>query len=113
MNDEARRGRDELPVACDLTVLSAGQRERKRLLQQRLRADVQEIRELPDGYAFRHSSESSVCLAIAEFITLERLCCPFFDFGFEVERNGGPLWLRMTGGEDAKQVLREELDAGV
>lgn len=113
MNDEARRERGELPVACDLTVLSAEQRERKRLLQQRLRADVQEIQELPDGYAFRHSSESSVCLAVAEFITLERLCCPFFDFGFEVERNGGPLRLQMTGGEDAKQALRAELGASV
>ncbi len=54
-----------------------------------------------------------MCLAVAEFITLERLCCPFFEFGFEVERDGGPLWLRITGGEDAKWVLRVELGFGV
>ncbi len=113
MHGQGSPERGELPIACDPTTLSTEQRERKRLLQRRLRADVQEIRELPAGYAFRHSPESSVCLAVAEFITLERLCCPFFDFGLEVERNGGPLWLRITGGEDAKWVLRVELGFGV
>ena len=111
MSGEAERERGELPVACDLTVLSAGQREHRRLLQRRLRADVKEIRELSDGYAFRYSSEPSVLLTVAEFITLERLCCPFFDFGLDLERNGGPLWLRMTGREDTKRVLEAGLAA--
>ncbi len=48
-------------------------------------------------------------LVVAEFIALERLCCPFLDFGLEVERNGGPLWFRMTGGKDAKRVLQANL----
>ena len=111
MYGQGRPERDELRIACDPTMLNAEQRERKRLLQRWLRADVQEIRELPEGYAFRHSSEASVCLAVAEFITLERMCCPFFEFGLEVERDGGPLWLRITGGEDARRVLRAELEA--
>ena len=111
MSGEAERERDELPVACDLAALSAGQRERQRLLQRRLRADVKEIQELSDGYAFRYSSEPSVLLTVAEFITLERLCCPFFDFGLDLERDEGPLWLRMTGGEEAKRVLEAGLAA--
>lgn len=105
---ERRRGK-ELPVACDPAALDAGQRERKRLLQERLRADVEEVKELSEGYAFRHSSGPEVLLALAEFVALERLCCPFFDFGIEVESGGGPLWLRVTGGEEAKRVLRAEL----
>ena len=72
-----------------------------------------EIRELPDGYAFRHFPESSTFLTLAEFVALERLCCPFFDFGLEVERDGGPLWFRMTGGEDAKRILRAELGVDI
>jgi hypothetical protein len=31
------------------------------------------------------------------------------DFGFDVERDGGPLWFRMTGGKDAKRVLQANL----
>lgn len=90
-------------------MLEAEQRERQRSLQRRLRADVREIRELSDGYAFRYSPEPSVFLTLAEFVALERLCCPFFDFGLEVERNRDSVWFRMTGEEDAKSVLRAEL----
>jgi hypothetical protein len=109
MNGETVRKGSELPIACDLTALDAGQMERKRSLQERLSA---EVRELPDGYAFRHSSEPSVLLALAEFVTLERLCCPFFDFRIDVGRDGGPVWLRMRGGEEAKEILRAGLEQG-
>jgi hypothetical protein len=109
MSSEAARKKDEPSVACNPAALDAEQRESKRSLQRRLSTDVQEIWELPDGYAFRHSSEASVLLALAEFVALERLCSPFFGFEIESERGGGPLWLRITGGEEAKQVLRAEL----
>lgn len=108
MNEGVGR-RSRLPIACDSGALTPEQRERKSSIQRRLRADVQEILELHNGYAFRHSSESSVVLAAAEFVTLERICCPFFDFEMEVEHGGGPLWLRITGEEQAKQVLRAQL----
>ena len=112
MSNKTKHDRVEIPIACDLAALDAGQRERKRALQERLRADVREIREIEGGYAFKHSSEPEVLLALAEFVALERLCCPFFDFGIEIEREGGPLWLRMTGSEGAKEVLRAEIGAG-
>ncbi len=80
-------------------------------MQERLRADVREIREIEGGYAFEHSSEPEVLLAVAELVDLERLCCPFFDFGIEVEHERGPLWLRITGSEGAKEVLRAEIGA--
>ena len=44
-------------------------------------------------------------VALAEYVSLERLCCPFFDFAIEVGRGGGEVWLRMTGPEGAKGVL--------
>ena len=48
-------------------------------------------------------------MAIAKFIENERLCCPFFNFGLEVEPNSGPLWLRLTGGEGVKEILQTTL----
>jgi hypothetical protein len=62
----------------------AEQREQQRALLGQLRADVEEVRELADGYAFRHSPDRAVLLAIAEFVANERLCCPFFEFGITV-----------------------------
>jgi hypothetical protein len=53
-----------------------------------------------------------VLLAISEFVANERLCCPFFEFGVTVERDGGPVWLRITGEGEAKRVLEAEMGVG-
>ena len=100
---------NESPIACKLTALTTEQRVRRQALAQQARNVTQEIRELPDGYAFRYPADSALCLTIAEFMTLERLCCPFFSFTLELEREDGPLWLRITGREGVKQFLRAEL----
>ena len=109
MSGEAKRERIEIPVACDRSVLTAEQRERHGDLRRQLREDVREVVELENGYAFGHSSDGAVLLAVAEFVALERLCCPFFEFGITVGRDGGPVWLRMTGEGEAKRVLEAEV----
>jgi hypothetical protein len=48
----------------------------------------------------------------AEFMTLERLCCPFLTLTLEVERERGPLWLTLTGREGVKPFLQAELGLG-
>jgi hypothetical protein len=112
MNGESTRESIEVPVACDWSALTAEQQERQRALYRQLHADAKEVVELEDGYAFRHSPDRAVLLAVAEFVANERLCCPFFEFGIAVERAGGPVWLRMTGAGDAKQVLEAEMGVG-
>ena len=97
------------PLVCDLTALDAEQRERHQALAQDLRARVLEVQELADGYAFCYPSEASVSLRLTEFITLERLCCPFLRLALEFEAERGPVWLRMTGRVGVKQFLRAEL----
>jgi hypothetical protein len=100
---------NESPIACDLTAMNAEQRQRRHALAQQVHAEAQEVRELPDGYAFRFAAEPALCLTVAEFMTLECLCCPFFAFSLELEREGGPMWLRLTGREGVKQFLQAEL----
>lgn len=99
----------ESPIACDLTAMDAEQRERHRTLSGQIETSVEEIRELPDGYALRLPADASTVLMAAEFITLDRLCCPFFTFALEVEPEGGPIWLRLTGREGVKEFLQAEL----
>src|SRR5215211_5370975 len=111
MDGESTRERIEVPVACNWAALTPVQQERQRALYRQLRADVEEVLELEDGYAFRHSPDKKVLLAVAEFVANERLCCPFFEFGITIERAGGPVWLCMTGGEEAKRVLEAQMGA--
>jgi hypothetical protein len=105
MKAQARNPKGEPSVACNFAAMDGEQRERYRALRRRLGEDFHEARELEDGYAFRYSSEEGVLVALAEYVSLEQLCCPFFDFAIEVERGGGEVWLRMTGPEGAKGIL--------
>lgn len=96
------------PFACNVTGLSKEQRQRWMSLLKRLNDSKQEVRELPDGYAFRFAAEPSTVQELAEFITYERICCPFFDLEVAVEREGGPAWLRLRGREGVKDFIRDE-----
>jgi hypothetical protein len=100
---------NESPIACNMAALSDEQRKRILVLVKQIRASGQEVRELPDGYALRLPSESATVRDLAEYITLERMCCPFFRFEMEVEQEGGPMWLRLTGREGVKEFTKLEL----
>jgi hypothetical protein len=101
-------GAGESPIACNLNALDRERRRRHQSLTAQLRAAVQETRELPDGYSFRLPSDEATVQKTAEWITLERRCCPFIAFGLEAGRESGPLWLSLTGREGVKPFLKME-----
>jgi hypothetical protein len=93
-------------LACDLTAIPAGVREEHVMSAPQLFAAAEEVQDLPNGFAIRFVNEPGRFLSIARFIENERLCCPFFNFGLELEPNNGPLWLRLTGAEGVKEMLQ-------
>jgi len=99
----------ESPFACDMTAIAAEQRSAHLATIERLFRSVQSKRELPDGYAFELPNDSEVLLTAADFISLERLCCPFFAFRLEIEREGGSVWLSLTGREGVKPFIMAEI----
>ena len=105
------RAKRESPFACDLSAMSPEQRKRKEGLGATLRSLRKGVRELPDGFEFELPSDPSTFQAAAEWAGLERLCCPFFDFDLRLEREGGPLRLRLTGREGVKQFIEWEFQA--
>jgi hypothetical protein len=102
----------ELAIACDMTALSAAQRERQQVLMKSFHASVQETLATDDGYAFRLAAGTETILLAAEFIAIERLCCPFFNFEMKVGPPDAPLWLRIGGREGVKEFIRMELGLG-
>jgi hypothetical protein len=99
----------ESPIACDMSAIEPGRREQHITTGREVFGAITEIRELPNGYAFHLSAEPDGLVKTAEFISLEKLCCPFLGFVIEVEPEGGPLWLRLTGREGVKAFIREEV----
>ena len=101
------RATNDLPIVCDPTPLTEAQKQHWiDEIAPKLYKAVQEIQELPDGYAWRLPSEPEILMLLAEDLNFERLCCPFLRYTLEIEPNHGAFWLRMTGSEGVKDFLR-------
>lgn len=99
----------ESPFACDMSAFDPAERKQHLDALAEVFGAVAEIRELPDGYAFRLPGESAWVLKAADFITKERLCCPFFGFALQLEPEGQALWLSLTGREGVKPFILAEI----
>jgi hypothetical protein len=94
---------------CRLDALTKEQRTRHLALWKALQASRQEVRELADGYAISFPGDAKHLLDVAEFVSRERRCCPFFTFEVEVASEDKPLWLRLKGGEGVKEFIKTEI----
>ncbi len=97
------------PFRCDMGAIEPTQRKQHIATTVAVFRTVEEIHELPNGYAFRLPNEATMLPQTAEFIMREKLCCPFFGFSVKVEPEGGPLWLCLTGAEEIKPFIQAEI----
>ena len=99
----------ESPFACVMEAIEPSKRQQHIATTKFVFAAVNEIRELPNGYAFHLPNESEMLRRVGDFISLEQLCCPFFGFTLEVERERGAVWLQLTGREGVKPFIQAEV----
>jgi hypothetical protein len=93
---------------CNLKALSVKERARHMQLTYEIeRANVETV-EMANGFAFRFQNGTVSLAELAEWISAERKCCPFFDFEIEQQADDGPLWLKLRGKEGAKAFMRSE-----
>jgi hypothetical protein len=98
-----------LTLVCIPTAIGADERPRYNELIRRLAAAVRERTELADGFAF--ALDTSITLPeVAEWIAMERLCCPFLTFLLDVSP-GGATQLTLSGPEGVKAILRHAITA--
>ena len=94
-------------LACNLDAISAAERPRYSALAKRVKDATSERHELSNGYRFVLRPVISLP-EVAEWVSFERLCCPFLSFQLEVSG----LWhLQLTGPEGAKAILNEAFPA--
>ena len=102
----------QIPIACNLDAFNSEERTRYQGLVAAMRAGVQDVRELPDGFALRLVPDTSNGRTAAEFALMERRCCPFLRIALEFDPGDGPLWLRLSGGPGVKEFLATRLRGG-
>jgi hypothetical protein len=98
----------EPPIACRANALDKEQRKRQQELLELVRRSAQATQELPDGYAFRLAGDPALFQQAAEWVSLERRCCPFVHFTLEWKRDD-TVWIAFTGGPGVKDFLAAEI----
>lgn len=91
-------------LKCRLDVLDGPEKLRYEALRGAMKAAVEEIRELAEGYAARLRPDPALFRQVAEWITLERRCCPFLGLALNWSE-GDAVWLSLTGGPGIKAFL--------
>lgn len=94
-------------VACTLT--ERGEQTRPEWVRSVLTARYEGVEEREDGYTFLFAGTDESLLAVATFVSNERRCCSFADYGIDVSPPYGRTRLTVTGPEGTKAVFSEGL----
>ena len=107
-----RRGRatrtrpERVTLACNIAALTPKEKQRHfDELGPQLRSLKKGVRELADGYEFEFPSDRATYRLLTEWADGERICCPFFDIELRSEREGGPVFLRLTGRDNVEKFI--------
>lgn len=98
----------QIPLACNLKAIPAVERPHYNDLMNRLRTAVRERRQIPHGYAFRLDAKAIGLREVGEWMSMERLCCPFFSFELSVPAKDEHWVLSLTGPTGVEALIEEE-----
>lgn len=94
---------------CDLAALSAVEQQRRHELAAAVSRAVQRLTELSNGYALALDARKISAIALNEWISLERRCCPFLTFHVPTESSSEQvLRFEVTGADGVKEFLRAQ-----
>lgn len=94
----------DIPIACSLSAREFAERQDE---NNGLLREIEEIKELEQGYALKFAGTTEQVQALLQFIARERACCPFFTFELRFEPQNGPVWLSLSGPEGTKSFIQE------
>jgi hypothetical protein len=103
----------DYPLVCNMDVFTSYQREFHIQTTTELVQAVQKVQEVENGYEFTFPNETQLISRIAEFISNERLCCPFLKFTLNIVSNRGPVSLSLTGPLGTQEFLRAEFNGAI
>ena len=94
-------------LSCKLTTPEL--QKRKETVLASLKAQMTDMKELKNGYAFKFPGTEKVLDELMEFIKTERECCDFFTFKLSISGDKSETWLELTGADGAKDFISTEL----
>jgi hypothetical protein len=98
-------------IACNIKAISAAERPRYNDLMKRLRLAIRNRSEIRDGYTFKLNGKAISLPEVADWISMERLCCPFLRFRISASGNEANWFLKLSGPPGVKALLEAEFPA--
>ncbi|MCI0552176.1 MAG: hypothetical protein L0287_14590 [Anaerolineae bacterium] len=95
------------PLVCDMNVFTPAERDNHVQSTVELYRTVQDIREVENGFEFLFPNTTQLT-KLAEFISNEKMCCPFLEFTLRIEPDEKPISLTLAGPKGTQEFLREE-----
>lgn len=99
----------DTPIACDLTVFSLSERIKHLAFAKSLLGKARQVIEHKDGFTFVFEQSPLLEMKIADWVSKEKRCCPFFSFELSRANTPPSLSLRISGPDEAKEILRPAL----
>jgi len=93
---------------CNSKALTAEERAHHKRLGDKLIRARKALVETEKGYEFQFSPSDVTLAELADWVTAESKCCPFFDFHIDLENQRKLICLRLTGEQGIKKFIREE-----
>ncbi len=100
----------DIPLACNMGVFTAEERDTHIQNTTQLMQTVQGVREIEAGYEFEFPDTSQTLLKVIGFVSQEQRCCPFLEFKVQVPPRNEPLLVAVTGPEGTREFLRMEFE---
>jgi hypothetical protein len=98
----------DVPLACNVKAMPPEKRPRYNELVNQLRRGIRSRVALPHGYRYTFTTEAVSLREAAEWIELERLCCPFLTLQLAATGASAEWTLTLTGPKGVKAILDEE-----
>ena len=98
----------QVPLACNLKAFTPEERVAWRNLIDEVKQAESPAGELANGHIFKIDPSRISITRVAEWIDLERKCCPFLNFQLSLEGANGAMTLTLTGGHGVKEFIAED-----
>ncbi|NOU70347.1 hypothetical protein GC098_02665 [Paenibacillus sp. LMG 31458] len=99
-----------MPIACCHTVFTKEERLDYKEIWSELDKRRLAVTEIEAGFQYQFPGDSDTLRYLSVWISLERKCCPFLTFTVIASSEDEPIFLQLTGKEDAKAFLRSEIN---
>jgi hypothetical protein len=101
---------NEIPIACCHTVFTKDERSVYKDIWGELETRRLGVTEIESGFEYQFPGDSDTLRLVNEWVSMERKCCPFLTFTVIASNEDEPLFLQLTGNEEAKAFLRSDIN---